>query len=61
MTSVWDQDVTTVHYIIEAVVSLLNEAVPHGDKWKAKDQERLSRACLLEEDSVRNCFFLFEN
>ena len=41
--------------------SLLNEAVPIGDKAKAKDQERLSRACLLEEDIVSKiieCEFL---
>ena len=32
--------------------SLLNEAQPAGDRSKAKEQERLNRAFLLEDEPV---------
>ncbi|XP_069937362.1 protein unc-79 homolog isoform X2 [Cherax quadricarinatus] len=47
--SPWAMDPQMQNYTIEAIVSLLNEAQPFGDKTKCKDQDRLNRAGLLDD------------
>ncbi|KAG7162816.1 unc-79-like 2 [Homarus americanus] len=47
--SPWAMEPQMQNYTIEAIVSLLNEAQPLGDKTKCKDQDRLNRAGLLDD------------
>uniref|UniRef100_A0A0P4WEN1 Protein unc-79 homolog n=3 Tax=Scylla olivacea TaxID=85551 RepID=A0A0P4WEN1_SCYOL len=47
--SPWAMEPQMQNFTIEAIVSLLNEAQPYGDKTKSKDQERLNRAGLLDD------------
>ncbi|XP_050714372.1 protein unc-79 homolog isoform X4 [Eriocheir sinensis] len=47
--SPWVMEPQMQNFTIEAIVSLLNEAQPYGDKTKSKDQERLNRAGLLDD------------
>ncbi|KAK3873352.1 hypothetical protein Pcinc_021639 [Petrolisthes cinctipes] len=49
ISSPWTMEPQMQHFTIEAIVSLLNEAQPFGDKTKCKDQERLNRAGLLDD------------
>ncbi|XP_064117132.1 protein unc-79 homolog isoform X3 [Macrobrachium nipponense] len=48
--SPWEMDPQMQNFTIEAIVSLLNEAQPFGDKTKSKDHDRLNRAGLLDDD-----------
>ncbi|XP_071543773.1 protein unc-79 homolog isoform X4 [Panulirus ornatus] len=47
--SPWTMEPQMQNFTIEAIISLLNEAQPFGDKTKSKDQERLNRAGLLDD------------
>nr|XP_045612898.1 protein unc-79 homolog isoform X4 [Procambarus clarkii] len=49
IASPWTMEPQMQNYIIEAIVSLLNEAQPFGDKTKCKDHDRLNRAGLLDD------------
>ncbi|XP_042883659.1 protein unc-79 homolog isoform X4 [Penaeus japonicus] len=53
--SPWAMDPQMQNFTIEAIVSLLNEAQPFGDKTKSKDQERLNRAGLLDDVDQVEC------
>ncbi|KAK7086039.1 Protein unc-79, partial [Halocaridina rubra] len=48
--SPWAMEPQMQNFTIEAIVSLLNEAQPFGDKTKSKDHDRLNRAGLLDDD-----------
>ncbi|XP_066975472.1 protein unc-79 homolog isoform X11 [Macrobrachium rosenbergii] len=48
--SPWEMEPQMQNFTIEAIVSLLNEAQPFGDKTKSKDHDRLNRAGLLDDD-----------
>ncbi|XP_068237998.1 protein unc-79 homolog isoform X5 [Palaemon carinicauda] len=50
MGSPWLMEPQMQNFTIEAIVSLLNEAQPFGDKTKSKDHDRLNRAGLLDDD-----------
>ncbi|XP_047487267.1 protein unc-79 homolog [Penaeus chinensis] len=53
--SPWSMEPQMQNFTIEAIVSLLNEAQPFGDKTKSKDQDRLNRAGLLDDVDQAEC------